>query len=97
MPNNLLHERELGEGLRQYAYDQMVNAFYPYVSQTGEIDLFSAAPEVDATYERLLEMGFADPIIQFLTKKAVLDIPEIKDQFANLHPTDFGENTGAEA
>ncbi|HYH36299.1 MAG TPA: hypothetical protein VD706_02250 [Candidatus Saccharimonadales bacterium] len=96
MPNNLLHERNC-QGLSQYAYDQMVNAFYGHVSRAGEIDLASAAPEAEASYERLLDMGYAAPVVEFLAKKAVLDIPEIKEQFVCLRPEDFGRYPNAEA
>ena len=79
------------------AYGKMLDAFYPYVSPQGKIDLSRAAPEVDPVYEDLLALGYAAPVVQFLAKKAVLDIPDIKNEVRRLKPDDAVRNFDAEA
>ncbi len=88
--NNLMAVTSLRHGERQ-AYGKMLDAFYPYVSNQGKIDLHSAAPVVDPVYENLLAIGYAAPVVQFLAKKAVLDIPEIKSEVGQLRPEVFTE------
>jgi hypothetical protein len=94
MPENLVSISNVRLGELQ-AYGKMLDAFYPYVSSQGKIDLRMAAPKVDPVYESLLAIGYAQPVLQFLAKKAVLDIPDIKTSIALLRPEGFAENFDA--
>jgi hypothetical protein len=78
------------------AYGKMLDAFYPYVSGRGEVDLCSGAPDIDEAYEDLLAVGHMPEVVKVLAAKAIFDIPAIKSQLRQLGPEEAMEGFSAE-
>lgn len=87
------HNLQAGE---LQVYGKMLDAFYPYVSSRGEVDLYNGAPDIDTAYDDLLAVGHMPEVVKVLAAKAIFDIPALKAQLRQLGPEDAMGDFSAE-
>ncbi len=73
-----------------YAYSRLFDAFADYVCpRTGTLDLARGAQTIDPVHHSLRELGIPDDHTKVLAAYALLDVIDMKKQFAGLTPEHF--------